>query len=201
MLFMKSLKLIFICLALQTIAIAQSSSDLLLINQDREQLNQKSMLYLGGWSISNLTFSGTRMTQTENSDFYFHQMNVAWSAVNLAIAGFGYWSSQRVDIASFDLERTIKAQRRVQNILLINSGLDVVYMAGGWYMLNRSKQSEDNSDLLKGYGQSLLMQGGFLLLFDLIQYRLHSKRNTMLSSFSDNLEIQVGSTIGVKYRF
>jgi hypothetical protein len=198
---MKTLKLIIICLSVTTVAFTQSSSDLLLINQDREQLNQKSMLFLGGWSITNLAFSGAKMTQTEDSDFYFHQMNVAWNAVNLTIAGFGYWHSKRTDISSFDLSTTIKAQRRVQNILLINSGLDIAYMAGGWYLLNRSNSVEENSDLMKGYGQSLLLQGGFLLVFDLIQYRLHTKRNTILKSFSDKLEIQVGSTIGLKYRF
>lgn len=198
---MKTLQLILFALLCSTIGFAQSSSDLLLINQDREMLNQKSMLFLGGWSVANIAFSGAMMTQTDESDFYFHQMNVAWNAVNLTIAGFGYWNSKRAKIADYDLSKTIKEQRKIQNILLINSGLDVAYMAAGWYLLDRADQSEDNSNLMKGYGQSLLLQGGFLLAFDLVQYGLHFRRNTVLNSFADNIQIQVGNGIGLRYRF
>ncbi len=198
---MKTLTLSLICLLFSTLAEAQSASDLLLINQDRQQLNQKSMLILGGWAVGNIGFSGAMMTQTEGSQFYFHQMNVAWNAVNLTLAGVGYFSAKRADISSYNLSKTVTEQYKIQKILLLNTGLDVAYMAGGLYFLERSKVEEDNAEQWKGYGQSLILQGGFLFVFDIFQYYKHAKRNKVLNSFFENTEIQVGNGIGIRYSF
>jgi hypothetical protein len=43
-------------------------------------------------------------------------------------------------------------------------------MATGLYLMERSKRATRNQDLLKGYGSSLILQGGFLFAFDIIMF-------------------------------
>jgi hypothetical protein len=49
----------------------------------------------------------------------------------------------------------------LRNVLLINSGLDLAYITAGIVLATRQKP------LLKGFGAAVLIQGVFLLLFDL----------------------------------
>ncbi len=60
----------------------------------------------------------------------------------------------------------------IQSFLLLNAGLDVAYIATGFYLKERSKNSS-SSERLRGYGNSLLLQGGFLLAFDVALYFIH----------------------------
>jgi hypothetical protein len=59
---------------------------------------------------------------------------------------------------------------KTENILLINSVLDVGYIGAGFLMRHLSAGSAKREDLLKGYGNSVIMQGAFLLVFDLVMY-------------------------------
>jgi len=52
-------------------------------------------------------------------------------------------------------------------VLLINAGLDVAYLGSGFLLRYLSTRYDSRSDLLKGYGNSLILQGAFLLVFDL----------------------------------
>ena len=56
---------------------------------------------------------------------------------------------------------------------LFNAGLDVGYMATGAYLWERGIRKDSRG--LKGYGQSLILQGGFLFTFDLIMYPCQPK--------------------------
>jgi hypothetical protein len=47
---------------------------------------------------------------------------------------------------------------------LVNAGLDVLYVAGGTALALRRGQ---NDPYWRGVGQGIVLQGGFLLLFDL----------------------------------
>ena len=53
----------------------------------------------------------------------------------------------------------------MQKLLLFNAGLDVGYMAFGGYLWEKGRN--DGSQRLVGYGQSLILQGAFLMAFDL----------------------------------
>ncbi|NJK45836.1 MAG: hypothetical protein HC933_17605 [Pleurocapsa sp. SU_196_0] len=50
----------------------------------------------------------------------------------------------------------------LRTILFINAGLDVLYMAAGIYLMNRPEAT------WQGAGLAVLIQGGFLLAFDLL---------------------------------
>ncbi|MBC8082349.1 MAG: hypothetical protein H7Z21_04000, partial [Hymenobacter sp.] len=56
-------------------------------NARRTTLDQRGMRVLGAWAIGNMAVSGARSFATEGPEQYFHQMNVGWGAVNLALTG------------------------------------------------------------------------------------------------------------------
>ena len=57
-------------------------------------------------------------------------------------------------------------KKKLTTSLAVNMGLDVVYIVSG-ILLNRAEHnSSSNSELKIGYGNSLILQGGFLLIFD-----------------------------------
>ena len=61
---------------------------------------------------------------------------------------------------------------------MLNLGLDVAYLTAGALIWERG--ATDSSPLLEGYGWSLVMQGGVLLIFDAVMYALDSQDNGYL---------------------
>lgn len=174
---------------------AQSThDDLEQVNEKRLQLNQNGMKVLGGWAAGNIIAGGVGMARSEGSTRYFHQMNIAWNGVNLAIAGLGYFGSKK-SASSFTLKETIREFHSFEKILLFNGGLDVGYIATGAYLWERGLRKD--SDRLKGYGQSLILQGGFLLTFDLIMYFASRKQSNKLLKALDGVSLQPD---GISYR-
>lgn len=163
------------------------------INEKRLQLNRNGMKLLGGWAAGNIVIGGIGMTQSRGSTRYFHEMNLAWNGVNLAIAGLGYFGSKK-DPAAFSIKETLREYRSFENILLFNAGLDVGYMATGVYLWERGIRKE--SDRLKGYGQSLILQGGFLFTFDLIMFLASRKQSNKFLEALDGIELRPG---GISY--
>jgi hypothetical protein len=47
----------------------------------------------------------------------------------------------------------------------VNAALDLVYLSAGAYCLQKAT-NDSKKDLYNGYGKSLLLQGGGLLIFD-----------------------------------
>jgi hypothetical protein len=167
------------------------------VNRDRISLNSNGMLILGGWAVSNLVVGGIGMTQTSGNVRYFHQMNAAWNTVNLAIAGFGYYGL-RNQSTSLTLSETITEFHNFEKILLFNAGLDVGYMAIGAYLWERGIRTD--SARLRGYGQSMILQGGFLFVFDLVLYVLSRSESRALIQGLDNISLSA-SGIGLSISF
>jgi hypothetical protein len=140
-----------------------------LFQAERNSINHTAMLVLGSWAIGNIII-GTYGTSTATGQVkYFHQFNALWNTVNLGIAGFALLSMSGQDPSSMTALQVLNDHTSFQSFLLLNAGLDVAYVSFGLYLRERSKSSS-NADRLHGYGNSLLLQGGFLLAFDLILY-------------------------------
>ena len=59
-----------------------------------------------------------------------------------------------------------------------------------------------SQDQFKGYGTSIIVQGGFLLLMDGIVLSLHHKNSVRLNSKIKNLELNAGpGGFGLRYSF
>lgn len=140
------------------------------------------MLLLGGWAAANLIIGGYGWSKTTGEEKYFHQMNFMWNLVNLSIAGFALYSNAHSGLQALSVSEVLAKHLKTENILLINSALDLGYVGTGFLLRHYSAKSDKFNSLLKGYGNSLILQGAFLLAFDLTLYGvLHSQRIEFLS--------------------
>lgn len=141
------------------------------------------MLILGGWAAANLIIGGYGWSKTTGQEKYFHQMNFMWNVVNLSIAGFALYSNAHYSLATLSISEVLAKHLNTERVLLINAALlDVGYSGTGFLLRHYSGNSDKFYSLLKGYGNSLILQGAFLLAFDLSLYGvLHSQRIEFLS--------------------
>lgn len=130
------------------------------------------MAILGSWAVANIAGGMALRANTEGSTRYFHEMNAIWNTVNLGIAAAGYYGATRLD-PSGSAASLFNEQASIDKTLLFNAGLDIAYMAGGLYMMERSKNMTDNADRWRGYGRSVIMQGTFLFAFDVMMVVVH----------------------------
>jgi len=143
---------------------------------EQRMQHQKVIGYtLGGYALANIAVGAVGASQTTGETRYFHRMNVYWNLVNLGIAGAGLLGARR-KAGSETLGQAIRQHENMKQILLLNSGLDVAYIVGGAYLLERAKNRPENRDQLRGFGKSVIAQGSFLLAFDLVNYFIFKKR-------------------------
>ncbi|MCS7053301.1 MAG: hypothetical protein NZM09_06155 [Ignavibacterium sp.] len=151
------------------------------------------MLVLGSWAVGNILIGTYGNFKSKNEAKYFHQFNAMWNVVNLGIAAFGYYSAVNSDISTMTKLEIIKEYSSLQNFLLLNAGLDVAYIMTGFYLKERARNSS-SSERLRGYGNSLLLQGGFLLAFDVALYFIHQSNANI--NLYPNLESLLSGGIG-----
>ena len=84
-----------------------------------------------------------------------------WGAVNALIALIG----RRPPAEANSLVETAARKRTLSRLLWVNTGLDVLYVLGGWRVL-RGRGAADAR--WRGRGLGIMLQGGFLFFFDLL---------------------------------
>ncbi len=140
--------------------------------QSRNDINRTAMIVLGSWAAGNILTGVYGNFKAKGEAKYFNQFNAMWNVVNLGIATFGYLSASNSDPSLMGNASIFSEYSSMQSFLLLNAGLDVAYIATGLYLKEKSKNSS-SGERLRGYGNSLLLQGGFLLLFDTALYFIH----------------------------
>jgi hypothetical protein len=144
---------------------------------DQRIRHQKILgLTLGGYSLGNIALGSVMASRTSGETRYFHQMNVYWNLINFGIAGAGLLGSRKRNSNGETLAQAIRQHQTMKQVLLFNAGLDVAYIVGGAYLLERSVTRPDRADQLRGYGKSVMVQGGFLLAFDMVNYLIFKNR-------------------------
>ncbi|MBC3785242.1 DUF6992 family protein [Spirosoma utsteinense] len=139
--------------------------------------HQKTLgLALGGYALANIAVGSLAAGQTSGETKYFHQMNVYWNLFNLGIAGAGLLGSRKKRAEDETLGEAIRQHQNMKQVLLFNAGLDVAYIVGGAYLRERATSRPDKADQLRGYGKSVMLQGGFLLAFDAVNYLIFKNR-------------------------
>ena len=171
---------------------AQSKGSLIELNQKRLDINRTGMIILGSWAIGNIAVGAAGYARSSGEAQYFHQMNIMWNVVNAGIAGFGLYTAINGN-TDLNLMTSIREHESIRRILLFNAGLDVGYMATGLFLRERAHRA-NNPERLRGYGNSLLLQGAFLFTFDLILFMTHG-------SMSDSIYNLEMSPMGLIYRF
>ena len=105
-------------------------------------------------------------------------MNLFWNTINLTIAGFALYSNLTSDYGLLSGNKLLEMQAKSQRIFLINGALDVGYIATGFLLKYLGPRYPKNEERLKGYGDSVILQGSFLFVFDMVMYGLHRSHRT-----------------------
>ncbi len=176
---MKKYFLSFALMAACTFAFTQSNL-LSSVNESRYDKQKLGMYVLGTWALGNIAVASIRMNQTTGEDKAFQQMQIGWSLINMTIATWGYFGTQNTDYLTWDTSQSVHEHYKMQKILLFNAGLDVGYMLGGAYLMERGKREVKNAERLRGFGRSILLQGAFLFVFDVSLHTFLSSDNAKL---------------------
>lgn len=169
------------------------------LNKRRLTINQQHLYVLGAWAGANIVQGTISASNTTGSTRYLHQMNAYWNTVNLAIAGLGIWALKMQLNQPITPAGLMKEQKTVEKLLLLNTGLDVAYIMTGLYM--KEKGLRLNNDRNTGFGNSLVLQGSFLLVLDLVQYFAHQKNGKAIQEQANKIQWGVGANgLGLSYR-
>lgn len=190
--------LVLLILGVGLHAAAQSFGD---VRQQQLSTQQTGMIILGSWAVVNLISSPIFASRTSGPTRYFHQMNGFWNTVNLGLAGFSLLTiaKQNMDPSYNEL---LSEQLKLEKLLLFNAGLDIAYVAAGFYLRERSKNVVNNKDRFLGFGNSLLLQGGFLFLFDVGFYLAVHQHYFDIIDNTRNLSLNFTSQgFGLTYKF
>lgn len=151
-------------------------------NKSRNKRTAMGVKVLGVWSLANVGISSYGYYNSRGSDEYFHNMNFMWNSVNIAIAAASLLPRQKNDL---DLMGSLKAQNTVENIYISNAVLDLLYSSIGLYLTEKAKNDLPNSDKWNGWGNALIMQGGFLFLLDTSMFAIHKHNGKKLYKILD----------------
>ena len=176
-------------LLLGTAATAQQvtpSAELRDFSEQRIRHQKTLGLTLGGYALANIAVGSVAAGQTTGETNYFHRMNVYWNLFNLGIAGAGLLGPRKRSADGETLGAAIRQHQNMKQVLLFNAGLDVAYVVGGAYLRERGRSQRgtaglpnskpDKADQLRGYGKSVMLQGGFLFAFDMVNYFIFKNR-------------------------
>lgn len=138
----------------------------------RELLLGRGLGLLGAWALLNLVGSGYFLPRTDRREVahHFHFMNCCWGFVNAVLAAVGILRTHPgAPPTGFTAGAAAHDQQMLVLIFQVNAVLDLGYLLIGWWLVARAARPSHNPTgppRLLGYGRSLWVQGGFLLLFD-----------------------------------
>lgn len=144
---------------------AQQPLDWKSLDEERNRIATQGLWTMGGWSMANLAYSALAMNISEGEAKYFHQMNVGWTAVNISIAVPGLIMLHREQSSNLAPE-VMGRFRKAEMAYAFNTGLDVAYVAAGFWMRDRAGYQMDG-ERWRGFGNAMILQGGFLFAYDI----------------------------------
>lgn len=111
------------------------------------------------WSILSVLFGLAACFASDNFLRGFGIQGVAWGLIDFAIAFLGAKSAARRKSTADPKDEAFF----IRKALRINFGLDVLYILGGFWVIQTYSES-----FWQGTGWGIVLQGAFLFLFDLI---------------------------------
>ncbi|SFQ67351.1 DUF6992 family protein [Hymenobacter arizonensis] len=140
-----------------------------------ELLIGRGLAVLAAWALLNLVVSGYMVANADrrHEPYHFHSMNVGWGLVNAGLACWGILHLHFTAPVGLRLADLLQSQLVNENLFIFNTGLDAAYIMTGFYLQALARQPEQaHPTRLRGFGRSLWLQGGFLLVFDAVMWGL-----------------------------
>lgn len=125
------------------------------------QWERNSMNQLLGFGVSSMAAGMILIQESKGQHYDQGIQHLAWGAINTTISSIALRGVSRRNYAALNIQ---ERAGQVKRILGINALLDVLYVGAGTALIL------SNEDKLMGHGRGILIQGGFLLLFDAFHY-------------------------------
>lgn len=168
------------------------------IAKDRTLKLQTNMKVLAAWAGVNIIQGNISATNAIGSDKHFFRTNAYWNIINLGIAGYGLWYAGQSAKKNYAGPENMLEQQKIEKILLKHAALNTVLVGTGLIMKERGARL--NKEKSTGIGNSLLVQGSFSVIFDLIQYLNHRKNGQILRKEQGNWQLTSSlNGIGLSY--
>ena len=200
---MKKIYFLLITFPLCLSALAQQDfNDSIAISRNR--ITKNAMITLGSWAAVNITSGLIIAGQTQSEVKYAWRMNAYWNLVNGGLAVMGYIGVRKAMARKYGYAENEAAQQSIEKLYAFNFGLDLAYIAGGFFLREKGMNTGNlkSRDQLMGYGTSIAVQGGFLLLMDGVILSLHHKNSVRLNKKLKRLELSAGPNgLGLSYTF
>lgn len=165
-------------------------------NRDRLTTSRVGMFVLGSWAVANMGAGAIGFgVATDERWRAFHMSNLVWSSVNLTLALVSLIREWHDDPARFTAKQSLVASEGSEKVFFINAALDLGYLAAAAFLWQRGDAT--GTPWLVGVGQALLLQGGFLVLFDGVMGILNARLTNRLL---EGVDVQV-TPLGVAGRF
>ncbi len=127
---------------------------------------QRRFLLLLGWGLLSVITGFTLQLNPKSFWKQFGIQALLWGAIDAALALFGLTGTnkkeERYALGELGTSDEQKEVQTFYRILLLNTGLDVGYIALGAWLMQRFKARADR----RGMGLGILIQGLWLFLFD-----------------------------------
>ncbi len=131
---------------------------------------------------STLSVAAGVILMLTGGDFWrgFGLQTLVWGLIDGAIAGLGRRSAARRRIRGpHTADALTREAANMRRVLWINTGLDVLYVTGGLLLAHTSAA---RNPFAAGNGWGIVVQGGFLLFFDLLHALAVPRKETDLSA-------------------
>lgn len=194
-------RLFFIILVFPLVTSGQiSKTQLDSVNLRKSVMVQNGMKVLGGWGLLNIIGSsfdlaaGSRLSGEKS----FHISNIAWNSVNFALS-IPYVFMNKPPVAG-PTGNSLKQHGASEKLFLYMSGLDLFYIASGFYLHELSFRT-NHMNTINGVGISFIYNGLFLLGFDTFMYLTLHKENKRFYNQLNRLTIfPTPGGLGLIYR-
>ena len=150
----------------------------------------KHLAVLAWWCFLHLLIGIPMLLWSAGWLWYFATMNISWALINLWIVFKLYDHICHRRFRKGNVYRRFQIQQHVEKMLALNIGLDISYCLAGLYM--SSWIGEGTSGMWVGFGNAVLLQGGYLLIHDISFFILHHRNYRKCRPFlEDVIETQL----------
>ena len=173
------------------------------VNLRHDKIAKTGITALAAWSAASMLSGLVGMNNSDGDVRYFHKRNVLFGGINLALSGLSLLRMQSESSRAYTPAQIFKRTAATQKVFLFNAGLDLAYIAYGLYTRERAfRYTGDKRDKLRGTGNSILVQSGFLTVLDFVQYFLQSGNARRLDRKLNMLSFSATENgAGLVYRF
>ncbi|MGH1336315.1 MAG: DUF6992 family protein [Aureispira sp.] len=193
---MRNLLLLLSFLTVSSFVHAQALDE---INGVRFRHTKNGSIALTSWAGANMIAGTVGYFTTPVGEWkHFHEMNVYFNIVNLGLGIPGLFAKKAQQMG-LSFEQTVKRQYQTETIFLFNGALDLTYITAGFVMREVAKNQTEqaDSDRWTGFGHSMILQGGFLLIFDFVKYGIHKHNGKKLDQHWKKLTISPYGAFGL----